>query len=487
MKTIYLHIGTEKTGTKSIQYFLSNSKKLLSKNNIYYPTGMDKCFVHKITHWPLAAAVTNNNQFVAEEKLLDYRELYAKLKEEINEVKEQKIILSAEPFSTNVTNVEDIKKIKDSLSEYNVKVIVYLRRQDHYFVSLTSTKIKGGMYFENYDFKHHEIFNDKDRYDYNILLDKWATVFGKENMLVREYTPKKLLNGSIIDDFSSVVGIERKRLFGKPKQIKLQKNKSLSLECLYFLNDLNRANLIDIVKRTKVFGKLETYEGKYSSKYILNTEKRMEIMEHFQASNDLVNKNYFNNERMFDLSDLHVDGNFELNEEVGFDDYTKIMNFLMEKEIVREIMVEHYVNSLEKIKTMGEHKQTLRDCLYIMCSKPQHWSEDIASLEYEKNALTFKSTGLDPYFIFDNFNNENFTSIEIDINIETSAPSFVQVFYTSQNEGFSPEKTETMLIYPSMQEYKITIDNDVVIKNLRFDIGDTVGEYKINKIKIYGK
>src|SRR6056297_1210260 len=56
MRTAYLHIGLEKTGTTSVQIFLRTNSDLLEKYNLEYLGHEKKPYVHGIAHFPIAAS-----------------------------------------------------------------------------------------------------------------------------------------------------------------------------------------------------------------------------------------------------------------------------------------------------------------------------------------------------------------------------------------------------------------------------------------------
>ncbi|MBT0605795.1 hypothetical protein FQZ14_04785, partial [Campylobacter lari] len=91
--TAYVHIGTEKTGTTTIQQFLLENYNLLLKQNMVYP----KSFLKGNQHWwiaDLACDVTLN-------KVDDFRKIilngdYLSVINEINQHRDKRFIFSSE-------------------------------------------------------------------------------------------------------------------------------------------------------------------------------------------------------------------------------------------------------------------------------------------------------------------------------------------------------------------------------------------------------
>jgi hypothetical protein len=95
---------------------------------------------------------------------------------------------------------------------YVVKIIVYLRRQDTYLLSVWNQTVKQSTSrFRALTIDEHleQILRD-ERYvvDYDQKLDEIAAFFGKENLIVRRYEPDSWYHGSIIDDFMQAIGLE---------------------------------------------------------------------------------------------------------------------------------------------------------------------------------------------------------------------------------------------------------------------------------------
>lgn len=59
MKTVYLHIGTHRTGSTSIQRFLANGEEALADRGVIYPktgrpdTEWSNRYGHHLLHWSL--------------------------------------------------------------------------------------------------------------------------------------------------------------------------------------------------------------------------------------------------------------------------------------------------------------------------------------------------------------------------------------------------------------------------------------------------
>ena len=189
-----MHVGPHKTGTTTIQFSMNLNKNLLKKNGVYYPSSgwvSDSLPGHHNLAWELS----ENGLF--SEKYGAWAELIA----ELNQVNFDKIILSSEDFCTLPR--EKIHQIYDYLKDFDVHIVIYVRRQDQCLQSAWSEKIKSAKddtewlsfseYVAQVDYKF-------PYYDYYTLIQKWSDVFGKPQIIVR-VLEKNQLHGTLFNDF----------------------------------------------------------------------------------------------------------------------------------------------------------------------------------------------------------------------------------------------------------------------------------------------
>lgn len=334
-KTIYIHIGTEKTGTKSIQNFCCSRRDFLKRNNLFYPCNLDRKYIFNITHWPLAAALSQNNKFVPEEKRLSAKELFDELKSDIEQSGEERVLISAEPFSVNVTKAESISELKKLLNGYEVKIILYLRRQDDYYISHTSTKIKGGVHIQGNRYSADEAINNPIRYNYLELVKKWAKVFGKENMIIKTFEDSSLKNQNILSDFFGIFNMDISQFEAQTQR----QNTSLSLDALYFMNMVNKGLKLSPKERSKIYSLLEKRESRFKIKNLISPTERKKILKHYQANNETLAKEYLNRQ----------DGSLFKNDIGDANDAWEVfhgLNAAMTFEICRFLMRHKYGNQM---------------------------------------------------------------------------------------------------------------------------------------------
>lgn len=209
MPTVFLHIGAPKTATSTIQSILSRNYQQLRENGILYP----RACLSGDAHHALACDLIETHQGFAMPDLW-YGEIprqasWQLLRKEIEENREglEKVILSTELLFGQDHRLQDmLAEIKTHLQGFDIKVVVYLRRQDQLYSSLYNQDVKGarqwpGSAYELYE--THQLL----RNDYVTLLESWANAFGRENILLRSFEKQQWVDGSVFADFCTAIEI----------------------------------------------------------------------------------------------------------------------------------------------------------------------------------------------------------------------------------------------------------------------------------------
>ncbi|MBD5489833.1 MAG: hypothetical protein HDR13_13765 [Lachnospiraceae bacterium] len=209
-KTLLIHIGMPKTGSTALQSFLFNNNSNLEKYGWCYPFLEDG----EIGYWGRWSAEKNGNGYRlhADWIINGIKAEWDKGMDTIlDHLKEKSVIISSE----NIYGIGMDKFIEDARKKYeNIKVIVYLRRQDRAIESLYNQRIKSGIEYATY-YKAYNTFEEFiDSYvvsgkflEYVSKLDLISQIVGRENLIVRIYEKQQLVGNDVITDFLSVLGI----------------------------------------------------------------------------------------------------------------------------------------------------------------------------------------------------------------------------------------------------------------------------------------
>lgn len=295
MKNIYIHIGLNKTGSTTLQTFLSaNNKQLLSQNCLYPQAGrLNQVGLKAIAHFDLKNFYKGHSSNL-------YQIFWKNFHQEIELTEADNVIISCEGFSS--FQLPQIAYIKSDLSKYNVKVIVYLRRQDKWILSCYSQQVKTGKLSDSLDvFLNSSPCLERLNY-YNLLLG-WSSCFGAENIIVRPL--EKMQISDINRDILEVLGIKNIDKFNFTTDKNISPNQKI-IEILKFINQilfkqlnlpkdksfpLFKQPILGSYSHNKIF---TNDHKKYD--FIISPKKILEILDKSEESNKKIAKGYLSRE-----------------------------------------------------------------------------------------------------------------------------------------------------------------------------------------------
>lgn len=300
MVTAYIHIGTHKTGSTSIQYFLFKNRNKLKEQGFLYPlSGIPKKNLFGQHH--LAAAFLENLQ------INTYNPNSGGWEEVISEadaLPDKKIIISSENFSHPRFDLEQIYKVKDYLSQYTVKIVVYLRRQDNYLISQYRQFIGANKYSDSFQ---RFISEQKWLIDYYQILKPWQEVFGTKNIIVRVFEPERFKN-DLLDDFLDAIDYPQNRseltktsmqsVSPSVKETNLKQyfnqivQKRLSLTPKQYRNKYLTKLNNTLKKRLSIGKAINKIPDSILSNQLISVEERIELLQEFEESNQKVAREY---------------------------------------------------------------------------------------------------------------------------------------------------------------------------------------------------
>lgn len=302
---ITIHIGAEKTGSTSIQHFLDENRKKLSKQNISLLYRAGKFNNRKLPAYCMSESKTDsftrNHNIDNEDSRLLWKENFKKdLVSELIQTKKRfnHLLVTSEHFQSRLSSKEEVLKLKELLTPYatEFQIIAYLRRQDRAAISRDSTICRsGGIPGELLDknIKSENLF-----YNYHNFLNNWESVFGINNISLRVYDDIVMNKKSIISDFAVTAGIESGDKMKMPKKL----NSKLSSESrdiiIWFDKQHSNSNAIELTFRKFILDELELiYNGPEA---LPSKQDALRFYAQFEESNKKVAKRYFNKRTLFD-------------------------------------------------------------------------------------------------------------------------------------------------------------------------------------------
>ncbi len=287
MSTLFLHIGMPKTGTTSLQHFLTDNRYRLQRHGLEVPVfDLDSkgAGLGRNAHWMTAYYDEPN---VCEK-------CYAQLKKALK--KYEKVVITDEGIYNDLFSKPDmISRLKAKIDEFgeDMKVIMYVRRQDNYIYSAWAQRAKM-RYTETLD----ELLQRESylkRLNYLDVLEEVTEVVGLENVIVRVYENGKYEgNGNtIFSDFLKIFGIEFTDEFELPEKTFNTSLHDVVLETKRRLNAYPEFhamwNFNDILRYAE---QCVRDEGKLRNRPVFTTEARQKFMQRFEEQNRIIAEKY---------------------------------------------------------------------------------------------------------------------------------------------------------------------------------------------------
>ena len=307
-KECLLHIGTEKTGTTTLQSFLGANRAKLAKHGFFVPASLSPYQAvanhQRLTTFSLResnlgddlrrAAGLSSSEDVQSHRAKVRADFIAELSQE--KPSAERLLLSNEHCHSRLVFLDEVETLRDFIMEFAEKVIVvvYLRPQHQLAISLYNQALRAGYY----DIGILPSFSTTERrwverryFDYWDLLSRWSAVFGRANIRPNIFEVNRLVNRSIIDDFLKVLDLSDETLI-RPTD----RNKSLSAGAQPAMNALNRyarSGRMSITPRLRaraiaLLEALSNDEGVLPSRSEVTAFYRQ-----FAEGNELVRKNYY--------------------------------------------------------------------------------------------------------------------------------------------------------------------------------------------------
>lgn len=238
MSTLYLHIGSHKTGTTSLQRVFR--KHLTHREELAY---ID-------LRRPRTKLIRSTGQGKAFQARINIEKAAEVLAAACDRSAAGVFLASDEDFfwvddAGNVAGLADV--LKRHFDE--IRIICYLRRQDQLALAHRKQVVEGhaAARFYQVDVSPLPRFRPHYRryFDYTAKLEQvWAPAFGRKNIILRLFERPRLQGNDILTDFSAAIGI------ALPRKARVEVNASLAGNQTYLGLELASAGVDRDTRRT---------------------------------------------------------------------------------------------------------------------------------------------------------------------------------------------------------------------------------------------
>ncbi len=319
MKTLYIHVGLPKTGTTSIQYFCTVNRKVLEQKNYCYPDmpfyytnkshTRNGAFLESLYYDENGVHQPEREKEIVQEGLAMVGELFQRF---------DNVLLSDEGLWTPAYNSrrrtiwEELRAASEA-GGYQVKIIVYLRRQDQLLESRWNQQIKNGTAngkLQSNTITWEEFTKSSSKYvrlytDYDKGLRSIEKTLGRENIIVRRFDRKEFYGGSIQADFLHAIGLELTEEYSLEEEFE-NLNLRLKGNTLEIKRVINGVPTLT-VQEAKHFQQVlmscsEQSEGEYPCT-MFSPEEARELLKRYEAGNNRIAEDYFHDGKpLFDMT-----------------------------------------------------------------------------------------------------------------------------------------------------------------------------------------
>ncbi len=311
MKCI-VHIGTEKTGTKTIQEFLHLNRDALLRQGVAFPQSAGLKNDER-----LALADYNPDRMdylrkarglVSPQRLEQHRhELFCELQAELREIApDRTVVFSCELIQSRLRTPEELQRLRELLEALgfnDIRILVYLRHQVDIATSLYSTAVSNGI-TEEPPPPDDEYFGNVC--DHRRTLLRFREAFGERSVMPRLHDHDSFVGGELLTDFMDCIGLSDASgvlQFPSPQNLSLPR---LAIELLRRINhDVPMLDEHDQPNRVRI-GLVKMVRNAFDSgaPYVMPAELRLAYERAFAESNEWVRAEYFpGRDRLFPPAD----------------------------------------------------------------------------------------------------------------------------------------------------------------------------------------
>ena len=215
-RRMWIHIGLHKTGTTYLQNILFANRQWLEDCGFYLPlSGLAR---NKSKHDDASAGHAQLTRWLKRPESERFVEIERALMAELEATRCSNVLLTSETFSAP-HNRRIIDTIRQKFAAgFNIRIIVYLRRQDHWVESFYKEILGWAGRRETRSLEQFVADEGAELLDYRKRLNPWIKAFGATSVIVKSYEDASAGNGLLTDflDTLEITASSRPADFTRP-------------------------------------------------------------------------------------------------------------------------------------------------------------------------------------------------------------------------------------------------------------------------------
>lgn len=278
MAQIWLHIGSPKTGTTSLQGFLNENASRLRLDG-------------RMNFVESARAHIAHNQLASGARMGTSGQLLEQICREADTMPDCPHVISSEMLFNAFTARKLAATVPEEMKS-RTKVIAYIRRQDAYLEALYKQLLKNSRIEPD---RQAFLADANRRVRYLDTLNAYADAFGRENVVVRPFSSDDLIAGDVVQDFAAQIGLEI------TPELKLHSgfsNKSFSAEMselLATLGERTEFNVREVIRELIAID----HPGTIKSRDVFTTAERRALMDQMAPENKKLIRRFMPDHKAF--------------------------------------------------------------------------------------------------------------------------------------------------------------------------------------------
>lgn len=208
-RRIILHVGSHKTGTKSIQRFLYDINKsgLLATINSEYPPGCVQPIAHQeLVRFAMRRGRRPVTRLSPELNKLNWEQIVPlRVKAQLDHAQDRDLVYSAEGLYF-LRYDDEFDRLRELFKGRKIEIIIFFREPVEYLKAYAASLRLLGVQMSNHPESIAYVESDSWLIDYPERLAGWQRFVGLNNVTVFNYDEIYALDGSVIPAFASRLG-----------------------------------------------------------------------------------------------------------------------------------------------------------------------------------------------------------------------------------------------------------------------------------------